>query len=133
MKNSINKRNNKEKAQSALEYAMVIACLAGALLAMQIYVKRSIQGRTRDAADEIGEQYSAKTTTSSLTQIITNPTDVTTTGRPRFIEITNPKTGLKERREIIEIERKEPITIYTATDRENYEKTGKLSDEKLFD
>ncbi|MDP3732177.1 MAG: hypothetical protein Q8R31_04010, partial [Candidatus Omnitrophota bacterium] len=127
MKKSINNRQYKQGAQSVLEYAVLIACLAGALLAMQIYVKRSIQGRTRDAADEIGEQYSASSTRSRLTQIITNPKDVTITGKPRFIEVE--VDGKKEKREIMEIERKEPMVIYMGEG--SFETTGKLSDEEL--
>lgn len=138
MKNNINNRQHKQRAQSVLEYAVVVACLAGALLVMQIYVKRSIQGRVRDAADEIGEQYSAKHTTSSLTQIISNPKSVTIVGKPRFIDVeVTDATGAKriEKREIMEIERKEPMTISIgqSMDRPNYESTGKLSDEKLFE
>lgn len=115
------------KAQSILEYTMVIACLAAALIAMQIYIKRSIQGKLRDAADEIGEQYSAKTTKSELTQIISNPTPVTITGKPSFR--TDPATG--EKYEIMEVERKESTTITVLPG--SYEETGKLSDENLFD
>jgi len=124
-------------AQSILEYAMVIACLALAMFAMQIYVKRSIQGKLRTAADEIGEQYSAKHTTSKLNQVISTPAgeNITTVGAPMFIdvEITDPKTGAKriERREIMEITRTEPMTM--SVEKGSFEETGKLSDEKLFD
>ncbi len=122
---------HRQRAQSTLEYAMVIACLAAALFGMQIYIKRSIQGKLRDAANEIGEQYSAKTTTSSLTQIITNPADVTVTAKPRFIEVTDPKTGFTEKREIVEVTRHEPITVSIGEG--SYEETGKLSEEGLFE
>lgn len=129
-------RQHKQRAQSVLEYAMVIACIATALVTMQIYIKRSLQGRIRDAADEIGEQYSAKTTKSELTQTITTPKDkygkeqyITTTGKPRFIDVVR-SDGTTEKREIMEIERKEPMTI--GIKEGSYEETGKLSDEELF-
>ncbi len=127
-----NNRKRKQMAQSVLEYAMVIACLAGALLVMRIYVTRGMQGRVRDAADEIGEQYSTVTTTSSLTQTTTTTAgkDVITTGRPKFIDVQDPKTGITERREIMEIERKEPMTISIGPG--SFEKTGDLSSEELF-
>lgn len=55
------------KAQSTLEYAMVVACVAAALLAMQFYLKRGIQGKLRQAGDEIGEQYAPGNADSSIT------------------------------------------------------------------
>ena len=47
-----------KKAQSTLEYAVLIAIVVGALIAMQVYIKRGIQGRWKQASDDIGEQFS---------------------------------------------------------------------------
>lgn len=47
----------KKKAQSTLEYAVLIIIVIGALLSIQVYIKRGIQGRLRSAADDIGDQY----------------------------------------------------------------------------
>ena len=55
------------KAQSTLEYALVVAVVVGALLAMQVYVKRGIQGRLKTATDDIGDQYSPGYTESVIT------------------------------------------------------------------
>lgn len=38
------------KAQSTGEYALVFAIVLGAIVAMQTYVKRELQGRVRDGA-----------------------------------------------------------------------------------
>ena len=46
------------KAQSTLEYAVLIMIVIGALLSIQIYIRRGIQGRLRQASDDIGDQYS---------------------------------------------------------------------------
>ncbi len=46
------------KAQSTLEYALLIAVVTGSLLYMQNYLKRSMQGRLQRIGDQIGEQYS---------------------------------------------------------------------------
>jgi len=46
------------KAQSTLEYALLITVAVGAFLTIQSYVKRGIQGRLRQATDDIGTQYS---------------------------------------------------------------------------
>jgi len=52
-----------------LEYAMIIAVIVGALIAMQIYLKRSVQGKLRDSIDDIGGggQYAAGQMTSTVT------------------------------------------------------------------
>jgi len=55
------------KAQSTLEYVIVIVCLVAALIAMQIYIKRSMQGRLKDTADSLGTQYDPQNTTSDIT------------------------------------------------------------------
>lgn len=51
------------KGQSTLEYAMVIAVVVGALLAIQIYMKRGLQGKLRESTDQIGQQFDAQKTT----------------------------------------------------------------------
>jgi hypothetical protein len=52
----LNKR--KKKGQSTLEYAVLIIIIIGALLSIQTYIKRGIQGRLKGAADDIGDQFS---------------------------------------------------------------------------
>lgn len=56
-----------KKAQSTLEYAIIIAVVVGTLLAIQVYVKRGIEGRARSSVDNIGDQFSAGDTTSKYT------------------------------------------------------------------
>ncbi len=51
------KRSRKRRAQSTLEYAVLIVIVIGALLTIQTYVKRGIQGRLRQASDDIGDQF----------------------------------------------------------------------------
>lgn len=54
--------------QSTLEYALLIAVIAAALITMQVYIKRGIQGRVRDMADQISpNQYERGTTKSEYT------------------------------------------------------------------
>jgi cytoskeletal protein RodZ len=52
----INKQ--RRKGQSTLEYAILIIIIIGALLSIQVYVKRGVQGRFKSAADDIGDQFS---------------------------------------------------------------------------
>jgi cytoskeletal protein RodZ len=49
---------NKKRGQSTLEYAVLIVVIIGALLTIQVYIKRSVQGRMKQASDDIGDQYS---------------------------------------------------------------------------
>ncbi|MGE0267833.1 MAG: hypothetical protein AB7S78_05205 [Candidatus Omnitrophota bacterium] len=66
---------NRKKGQSTLEYAILIIIIIGALLSIQVYIKRGVQGRLKSAADDIGDQFSTgntnvikKMVTSSQTQ-----------------------------------------------------------------
>lgn len=67
------------KAQSTLEYAVVVVVIVAALLAMQIYLKRAMQGRLRQAADEAGQQYAPRATTSDITIQQDSTVQITTT------------------------------------------------------
>lgn len=46
------------KAQSTLEYSLLIGVVAAGLLYMQNYLKRSYQGRLQAVGDQIGDPYS---------------------------------------------------------------------------
>ncbi len=48
-----------KKAQSTLEYAVIISVVVGALLAMRVFMKRGIEGKLHDAANDIGDQFDA--------------------------------------------------------------------------
>ena len=48
----------KMKGQSTLEYAILIVIIIGALLSIQVYIKRGLQGRLKSATDDIGDQFS---------------------------------------------------------------------------
>ena len=51
-------KKKKTRGRSTLEYAVLIIIVIGALLSIQIYIKRGVQGRLKSATDDIGEQYS---------------------------------------------------------------------------
>lgn len=66
----------KKRGQSTLEYAVLIVVIIAALIAMQVYLKRGIQGRMRESSDQIGEQFSPGYTTSNITtNTFTNSTE----------------------------------------------------------
>lgn len=56
-----------KRGQSTLEYAVLVVVIIGALIAMQVYVKRGVQGRLRESTDQIGEQFSPGYTESNKT------------------------------------------------------------------
>jgi len=119
--------SRKEKAQSTLEYAIIIAVVVGALLAMQTYIKRGIQGKLQASTDSIGEQYSAGITTVKYITQDNGPSETKErfgTGEGFSDDIGNKGVSHTE------------ITQAAQTTRSNREKietvTKKLKDEQLF-
>ncbi|MDD4955449.1 MAG: hypothetical protein PHP17_05380 [Candidatus Omnitrophica bacterium] len=49
--------NTYRKAQATLQYCLLIAALIGVVLTMQVYIKRSMQGKIKLAGDQLAEQY----------------------------------------------------------------------------
>lgn len=90
------------RAQSTLEYAVVVACVVAAILAMQIYIKRGTQGRLRQASDEIGEQYSPTATTSSITTNLGSEVIIKQKMVPLNDSKDNPVNGMQSDVEIKE-------------------------------
>ena len=113
------KRNFYQKGQGTLEYAMVIICIVAALLTMQYYIKRAIQGRVRESADTIGEQYAPGYMDSQITSTQTGTTDVKAQAIPDAKD--NSKFGLETISNTNE-----------TTTRTGYENVGKF-EENLFD
>ena len=60
-------KKRKRKGQSTLEYAVLIIIIIGALLTIQVYIKRGIQGRLRSATDDIGDQFAPGNTNYTMT------------------------------------------------------------------
>ena len=67
---------NQKRGQSTLEYAVLVVIIIGALLSIQFYLKRGIQGRLKSSADDIGDQYSVdNTNVLKSTNTFTNTTE----------------------------------------------------------
>jgi cytoskeletal protein RodZ len=69
--------NRHKKGQSTLEYAILIIIIIGALLSIQVYIKRGVQGRLKQAADDIGDQFSSGNQKTSLVTSVTSQTNDT--------------------------------------------------------
>lgn len=54
------------RASSFAEQAILIIVVATALLAMHVYIRRGIQGKMRDTADNIADQYAPNKTVSTI-------------------------------------------------------------------
>jgi len=63
----------RKRAQTTAEYAVLIALVVGAVVAMQVYVKRGIQGRIRNVVDDVnlGGAITADSSGASVSNIMT--------------------------------------------------------------
>lgn len=64
----------KKKGQSALEFTLVLLVVIAAIVAMQIYMKRAVEGKLRSNTDSIGGQFEAENTRGSVTTSRTGKT-----------------------------------------------------------
>lgn len=71
----------KLKGQSTLEYAVLIIIVIGALLTIQVYIKRGVTGRLKSSADDIGDQFSVGNTNfTHIVKVKSNTTEVFESG-----------------------------------------------------
>ncbi len=61
----------RSRAQSTLEYTVLIIIIIGAFIAVGDYVKRGLQGRWKQTADDLGDQYDPRYGNSSVTYATT--------------------------------------------------------------
>ncbi len=80
----------RSKAQSTVEYAILIIIIVGVFLAMQNYIKRGFQGRWKASLDDYGEQYDPKVINSSINYSTVAESSTVIQAVPG----TDPKTGL---------------------------------------
>lgn len=84
---------NKKRGQSTLEYAILIIIVIGALLSIQVYIKRGIQGRLKSSADDIGDQYSdGNTNVLMTTRVLSQTHDTFIAGITRSNLLLEEKT-----------------------------------------
>ena len=108
-------RRRGRAGQSTLEYAVVIAVIVGALLAMQVYIKRGVQGRFKQASDDIGEQFSAGAGYSNYETVSTiSSTEKTSPGAAVAEGAVGTRGGSTT------------STTHQTQDRKGYEKVGTL-------
>ena len=87
----------KRRGQSTVEYAVLAAVVVGALLVMQVYMKRGISGKFRESTDRIGEQYTPYTSTYNLnTGSTSDRTETTTAAGTSISAINKAETQTRE-------------------------------------
>lgn len=47
----------RKKGQSTLEYALIVAVIVVALIAIMVYMRRSMMGRLKESSNSIGRQF----------------------------------------------------------------------------
>lgn len=55
------------KAQTSMEFMILVIIVLGALLAVGSYFKRGIQGRWKSAVDDLGDQYDPRVAETDIT------------------------------------------------------------------
>ena len=110
------RRADFRRGQSTIEMAILIMIIVFAFIAMQVYLKRGIQGRLRANIDSIGEQYDPEKTTSEFN--LFHDSDVTTTSESSEEMYIDPTSwsGQYQNRVI--------TMVHTQTNYDNTVKTG---------
>ena len=66
------------KGQNTLEYVLLITAVVVAFLIIQHYLSRGLQGRVREASDNIGGQFDAEATSTDYTTVRSSSVQETT-------------------------------------------------------
>jgi uncharacterized protein (UPF0333 family) len=66
------------KGQSTLEYAILIIIIIAALITLQSYIKRGVQGRLASSTDSVGDQFSTSANSNYFKQSNTSSLTVET-------------------------------------------------------
>lgn len=93
----------KPKAQSFIEYAVLLIVVISALVIMHSYVRSAFQGRMREASDELGMQYEPGVTSIRHTVVITTEANefrktFNLNGQTATIPITSSESEIRENR-----------------------------------
>ncbi len=99
----VNKITGTRRAQSVAEYSVCLALVLAALLGMQVYVKRGLQGRYKEAVDHAAKQ-AASAAQLAISPKQYEPYYVSDKFKVRQSKITNESTGYggKITRDILE-------------------------------
>lgn len=95
----------KMKGQSTLEYAILIIIIIGALLAIQVYIKRGYQGRLKSATDDIGDQFSpGNTNYTKTTTVISGTKETFQSGVQNSVLTTDEQTKVNMTGRVVNVD-----------------------------
>ena len=90
-------KKRSEQGQSTLELAILIAAVLAAFVFMNIYMKRSVEGKLRSNTDQIGGQFDPVSADSNFVEVQNALTNETTTGSGRvdtnLYSVTGNRSG----------------------------------------
>ncbi len=95
----------KKKGQSTLEYSVLVIIIIGALLSIQVYIKRGVTGRLKASADDIGDQFSVGNT--NVVRLVTTnsyTSDTFKTGVSRSELLRDEVTTTVENADILNVD-----------------------------
>ena len=95
------------KGQTTLEYIVLLIIVLGALLAIQNYFKRGLQGRWKAALDDMGDQYDPRVADSSVRHTLVQSTNTTIIATPLNALDPNSSYWTQRTDESISTERKQ--------------------------
>jgi len=95
---------NQKRGQSTLEYAVLIVVIIGALLAVQTYIKRGVQGRLKSASDDIGDQFSPGNTNEIRHTFTNSSTQETFNAGNSTTNILNETTNSQNNAAIVNVD-----------------------------
>ena len=88
------------KAQTLVEYIVLLTVVLGVFIAMQVYVKRSLQGRMKSFVDDLGEQYDPRVAGTDINHTISSITstqvDAHEDGRGGILTTRTDRTNSNE-------------------------------------
>lgn len=92
------------RGQSLLEYTIVLVIVVAALLTMQTYIKRGLQGRWKDSVDQLGDQYDPGKMKGSVAYRVVSSSetrlqavrDTNSTGTQGYYTMREDKSSVKE-------------------------------------
>ena len=88
-----------------MEYAILIIIIIGALISIQVYIKRGVQGRLKSAADDIGEQFSPGNTNATIrTASVSNTRETFNAGITKSVVLTPETTNIVTSQNIINVD-----------------------------
>jgi len=77
-----------KRGQSTLEYALLIAAVSAALLVVNVYMKKGVQGRIKESVDQVGKSFDPANYTRSW-QDASNGLTTTTEARDTGGNVTS--------------------------------------------